>query len=227
MVHSGTWRLTHNIVQQTFAPVLASLLVVNRTVEVFLTSDLDAQVSAELHMQLWPLGNSAPHSWFSCNVTLKSETRLCHVAPLEDALTSAGCTPQTCFAYLKGTTNETPPRPVSAHVFFAPLRDVKLPQAHLTMNRPKRLSPNRASVLLSSDAVAVYAALESEVTGRFVPNAILLLPSTPVEVEFLGRSDFDLDDWFRGLRARSLCDTYREMSRPGTGEDLDLPLLMA
>jgi len=208
--HSGTWRLTHSAVQRSFAPVLPSLLVADGSLQAFVSSDLTATLSVTLRVQLRRWNSPAVHEMLSCTLTLRSETRACPAVNLTDALRTAGCSPKACFAYLEGTTDESPKKKLVAHAFLTPLKDVELPRAQLSVNGVRSLGPRRARLLMVADATAAFAALESPVAGRFVPNAVLLLPGQPLEVEFLGRRDFDLDAWARGLRARSLRDTYEE-----------------
>lgn len=215
MEHSGAWRLTHSAVQRSFAPVLPSMIVVDGKLQVFLTSDLTTALDANLRIALrrWDASSDATDSLVGeCAVSVKSETQMCSEFDLKSALQVAGCSESTCFAYLAGTASQgdsADPLVLSTHTALTPLKDAELPEVTLSVSQPKKTADGKATVVVTASATAVYATIESwNAIGRFKPNAMLMLPGVPVEVEFTGRADFDLAEWHQGLQLRSLRDTY-------------------
>lgn len=215
MEHSGAWRLTHNAVQRSFAPVLPSMTVEDGKLQVFLTSDFTAALDAKLRVALrrWDASSDASDSVVGeCTVSVKGETKMCSEFELKSALQAAGCSESTCFAYLTGTASQhgsSSPLNLATHAALTPLKDAELPEVTLSVSQPKKHADGKASVVVTASATAVYATIESSaVIGRFTPNAMLMLPGVPVEVHFTGRTDFDLADWQQGLKLRSLRDTY-------------------
>jgi beta-mannosidase len=221
---SGAWRLTHSAVQRSYDPLLPSLLVDKGTIRSFLTSDLASPVRATLRVALHRWGvqqRSQGVHILSCSVLVESAgTGECASADLSTAMASAGCGSADCFVSLEGTALvDGVPKSLSAQAFLTPLKDANLPIASLQVGSPTKLGAKRASVTVTTNATAVYVALESAtVIGRFVPNAFMLFPGDQVLVDFVAREAFDIDRWHAGLKIRSLRDTYDEtQTRLGGG----------
>merc|ERR1712176_1010471 len=176
---------------------------------------MGTQLEAELQVVLrrWDAVSDASYAVLgNCEVSVTSETKKCSEFDLKSALRDAGCSESTCFAFLAGTASQhgsSRPLNLSTHASLAPLKDVELPEVTLSASEPKKHGDGKASIVLTASATAVYATVESSaVIGRFAPNAMLMLPGVPVEVYFTGRTDFELEDWQKGLQLRSLRDTY-------------------
>ena len=79
------------------------------------------------------------------------------------------------------------------------------------MRNVAKTAPREANLTVLANATALYVSLESAaVIGRFAPNAMLVLPGESGQVHFLARhdDDFDVEAFAKGVRARSLRDTY-------------------
>lgn len=210
---SGAWRLTHSAVQRSYDTLLPSLVVDKGKIRSFLTSDLASTVQATLHVALhrWGVQQRLEGAHvLSCNVTVAAGTSECPAIDLSAAMEIASCASADCFVSLEGSVMVGGvPKSLSAQAFLTPLKAANLPIASLQIGSPTKVATKRASVTVTSNATAVYVALESAaVVGRFVPNAFLIFPGDQVLVDFEAREAFDIDRWHAGLKIRSLRDTY-------------------
>jgi len=209
MEHSGRWRLAHSAVQRSFEPVLVSMVQEQGQVRIFLTSDLVKSINAIVNVSLQRF-DGKPVTWSRpCTVAVRAGTVECDTVSVHEALVATGCSKSNCFFMAEGATDESDARALRAHVFLTPLKEAQLPVARVSIS-DVRVDGQRASMRISADAVAVYAALESSVVGRFSQNAMLLLPGEIVEVQFFARKAINATSFQSTLRARSLRDTYSE-----------------
>jgi beta-mannosidase len=211
MEHSGRWRLTHSAVQRSFEPVLVSMVQEQGQVRVFLTNDLVESIHSSLKVSLQRF-DGKPTSWSqACTMAVQAGTVECPPVDMHEALAATGCSKSTCFFLAQGATTESEARALRAHFFLTPLKEAQLPPARLTVSEVS-VDGLRASMKVSTDAVAVYASLESPIVGRFSRNGMLMLPGETVDVAFAAREPIDNMEAFQStLRVRSLRDTYSEV----------------
>lgn len=210
--YSGRWRLTHSAVQRSYAPVMSSIVIDGASVRTFVTSDLTHSIFVELSLELrrWN-GSNVQGQPARCNVTLQAETRECPSLNLTHWMALTGCAAQSCFAHVSGLTNETPPRRCDSHAFLSELKDAELPDTRVKTGNFTLVGPRRVQFEVVSETVVVYASFESfGVVGRFVPNAMLMLPRVPVVVDFLSPDEFHLRSFMEGLTFRSLQGGYED-----------------
>merc|ERR1711871_779932 len=217
--HSGRWRLTHNAVQRSFEPLLLSIVVDSdasgkKSLRTYLTSDLTKNITAKLKVGFakWnaPAGASPFPQGHECTVSVQAGTVECPSLDLEEALTAAKCSAETCFAVALGLTDESPPRAIIGHQYLTPLKDAQLPPVSTKITSMQKTAERVAKFNVTANATAVYGALESSIVGRFTPNAMLMLPGEAIEIEFRAREDFDVDALKSSVTFRSLRDTYSD-----------------
>ena len=83
--------------------------------------------------------------------------------------------------FLEGQQSET-------QLFFAEFKDAAVVKPNISMDG-NLLSPHYIEFTLSSDNVAAFVTLETNLTGRFGDNGFLLLPWKPVTVAFVSERD--------------------------------------
>ena len=70
-------------------------------------------------------------------------------------------------------------------------------------------SPTSANVTLRANATAAFVSVESwSVVGAFSDGAFNMLPARDVTVRFVAKEAFESGSFTKGLKARSLRDTY-------------------
>merc|ERR1712232_388938 len=129
--HSGRWRLTHSAVQRSFAPLMLSMIIDENGIDgkpylrTFFTSDLTQKISVKLQIGFarWdaPAGKSPFAPGHECAVAVQAGTVECPSLELNKALIAAKCSSRSnCFAVALGLTDESEPRPLTAHAYLTP-----------------------------------------------------------------------------------------------------------
>lgn len=111
--------------------------------------------------------------------------------------------PSALKQFLEGQESET-------QVFFAEFKDAAVVKPNISMDG-NSLSPHYIEFTLSSDSVAAFVTLETNLTGRFGDNGFLLLPWEPVSVAFVSEHDLMPDAATAGYTVLSVFDTSISM----------------
>jgi len=230
--YDGSLRLAHHAVRRVFAPVLLSAVLTpsaasstatvvttaaatSPQIQVSLTSDLLEPVSGILTIQVirWFDAPAAPRTTMRERVRVSAaSSAVVASAPLTTLLANASATREDSFLRLlfepDAPTSQLHNN-VEADVFPLKLSDVDLPRGALSLTLVKQLSPTRAVVEISANATVVFAAVESlNVVGAFGDGMFTLLAGSTKPIGFKATAPFELDTFSRGLRLRSLRDSY-------------------
>ena len=105
--------------------------------------------------------------------------------------------------FLEGQQSET-------QVFFAEFKDAAVVKPNISMDG-NLVSPRYMEFTLSSDNVAAFVTLDTNLTGRFGDNGFLLLPWKPVNVAFVSEHDLMPDAATASYTVLSVFDTSISM----------------
>ena len=97
----------------------------------------------------------------------------------------------------------------ATEVWLTAFRRARLPPARPLVTSIDQVSPTRAVLRLLSNATAALVAVECDsVVGAFSDGGLTLLAGQGRELSFEARAPFELATLRRGLRVRSVWDTY-------------------
>jgi len=226
--YDGTPKLAHHVLRRVFAPLLVSgrLHAAGSPawrLEVSLSSDRTAPTAGVLTVEVvrWD-GEGAAVAARARAVAAPSATSAAWGGSLSEAVASAGCDSISsswvggalqsalCYVRLRFDPEEAHVEaPDDGFAWLAPFTFAVLPRAHIRVLQVVRLTASRARVVITSNATAAFVSIDSEaVPGAFNDGAFLLTRGSNRSLEFIAQEPFELTTFEKGLRVRSLRDTY-------------------
>ena len=194
----GRWRLTHHMIQQVYAPLMLSTVVVGSTLVVHAANDrLSEAHTSQFVLRVIRLSDGATKQLSIPAAEISAQSGMVIFnASVASVLKQGSCaSPGDCCAFVSPSkdTDAAPPQ-INADgsmVIFAHFPELNLTAANVT-TKVAAESGNIVNVTLEADAVALYVTLSSSVLGRFSSNGLLLLPHHPQQLQFTAWEEFDI-----------------------------------
>lgn len=97
-------------------------------------------------------------------------------------------------------------------MWLSRFKDAELPISSIRVSQISRLDDwgtTRARIMLTANATAAFVSvLSTAVCGAFDDGGFILMGGTHRSLEFVAKEPFQMDAFKRGLRIRSLRDSY-------------------
>jgi beta-mannosidase len=201
--YSGTWKALHYYAKRFYSPVLVVPVDDEKDLRIYVISDLDQPLDAELHLGVFTY-EGTPVQQGKTPLRIDPRTsRLVVSKPLEEL--KSGLPPNEIYLLCELKKGETT---LSSNIHhFSPLKGVELPQPEV---RAEVLSKDgRLFVRLETSKFAKNVYLSTPgIKGRFSDNFFDLIPGRSCEVEFISDRPLSEDQLKSGLKINSLKDTY-------------------
>ena len=198
----GRWKVAHYAVANVFAPVLVSGYINGTDASVVLTSDVNADLSVGVTIEVLNWDQSTVSSPYRLeeneyqvealgSITVFSE-------PLDQLLSE--CPAQDCFVRLSATTAQSDPPnnkfTSRSYIFPTTFKDAALPVAVAVASGVKLIDPDAdgkatsASFSVTADNTAAFVTVgtaSAALPGRFSDNAIFVLPGEAQTLVFYAK----------------------------------------
>ncbi|XP_059150316.1 beta-mannosidase-like [Physella acuta] len=144
------------------------------------------------------------HSW-SVNYNLKTTAESVFTKKVSDIISESGCpAKQKCILTLTATDTSGVQKSSSWFALTYP-KDSVLPPANVKISTVVKLGNNTFEIEVTSDVIALYVWISSDVLGLFSDNGFPMFTST-VKVMFKSVDDVSLPQLMSRLRVRSITD---------------------
>jgi beta-mannosidase len=185
--YGGRWKMLHYYAKRFFAPFLVSSYESPLDhFGVYATSDLNKDLSGKLSVTLWNWAGKALNSWnVNFNVSKLGSVEIFRNSIA--AIIAGRCSSRAdCFLYLSATDQSG--EILSTNVFFlSSLTQALLPTPNITLAKFTQTTSTTISFVIAADQVSPYVFLQTKYEGVFSDNGFLLLPNTPVALQFVAR----------------------------------------
>jgi len=213
--YSGRWKLLQYFAKNFFDPALISITEENGKIHVWLTCDLATYKApffeAKLKLSIWSFEGALLRSGeYQCGIPSTS-SKIVLTADIKAEILSNGQTSrQKCFIIvnMKGLKGEE-----GTAIFpLCSLKEVKLKKSKYEL-KLKSSSNQTITFSITSDTVAPYVFLSTELHGNFSDNGFWLLPGKENLITFKSfTSQLKLNDevtkFMTSLKIMSLRDSY-------------------
>ncbi|XP_057669222.1 beta-mannosidase-like isoform X1 [Diorhabda carinulata] len=180
----GRWKMLQYHSMEFFAPVIVtSRLKVDRTLEIYLISDLPSPLmNLTISITVYNWNSCEPVNVENLTKTIESgSSQNIKTYNTDDYLSALGCgtlssARTNCFFYLSVTKNEVKVSPDN-FVFPDALKDSNITTAHVKIDDIRKISDAGVFIIeISTDQIALFVWLESlDIRGNFSENGFLMV----------------------------------------------------
>ena len=204
MDYFGRWKALHYYARRFYSPVLVAPIARDGRLEVFLISDLQQPLGAQLAWSLMTYGGRLVASQSAAVSLEPGRIKIAFSKSLEELM--AGEEDRDAYLYFELQSNK---EVLGSNIYhFSRLKKVDLPDPEITFSLEAGTGDTLV-VRLTARRFAKDVSLEaSGLEGRFEDNFFDLLPGRAKLVRFISPARIKLEDLSRALKIRSLRDTY-------------------
>ena len=199
----GNWKALHYYAKRFFSPVLVVPIDDGKDLRVYVVSDLDQTLDAELHLGVARYDGTVVEEGKTALRIDPRTSRLVVSKPLEEL--RSGLPPEEVYVFCELKQGESP---IGSNIYhFSPLKRVGLPWPEIradVLARDDGLFVRLQSTKFAKD---VYLSVPG-IKGRFSDNFFDLVPGRTVEVGFISDRPPGAEELRQALKVISLRDTY-------------------
>ena len=208
--YGGKWKHLHYHARRFYAPLTISAVPSSSsrdTLKIWCVNDYDRPLEGEAAIELWNVDGTAPVETIKRAVTLPARGSYC-VEPFNLGRFGSPEERESRFLSLSFTAEANGKTIRSSnHWMFAPYKSVPLAKADVRVT-PSLSGEGSYRVSLSTDKPAFFVWLDAPVRGEFSDNSLLLLPGSPVTLDFSPKEESSFRQFADGLRLMHLRMTY-------------------
>ena len=204
----GRWKALHYYARRFYSDILISPAVENDTVKIYVISDRLQPIAAQLSVQFIDVNSAIPVS-LRKDITIKPQSsRIYYSIPQE--VWSRIVNPNTVYLYCSLMEGKIP---ISENrLFFAPMKDVRLPLPALKTDI--KTSKNGFTIATTADKTARSVFLSAgNYDGFFTDNFFDLNPGQTKTVEFQTAGKIPINEFRSNLKVQSLVDAFAEYKK--------------
>ena len=208
--YGGKWKHLHYHAKRFYAPLAIAVVpsTANRdTLKIWCVNDNDRPLEGKAKIELWPVDGTAPLETINVSTTLPARGATCVE---QFNVKRFGNEEERISRFLAVTfTTEVDgeTRHSNNHWMFAPYKAAPLAKADVRVT-PSRSETGTYRVSLSTDKPAFFVWLDAPIRGEFSDNSLLLLPGSPVTLDFHPKGEGTFRQFTDGLHVMHLRMTY-------------------